>query len=322
MKAVVQTRYGSPDVLQLQNVAQPAPKPGELLIRVRAASLTPSDSSFRQGNPFLIRLMYGLRKPRLPIGGVEFAGDVVEVGDGVTTFRPGDAVFGMSPDHFGAHGEYLCLGADKLVVPKPASLSYADAVSLVDGPCTALKFLRDVARVQPGQRVLVYGASGAVGGAAVQLAKFYGAHVTGVCSGRNLSLVKSLGADEVMDYTRQDFAASGQQWDVIFDAVGKRSYGQCKRALTPHGVYMTTVPNLGIVAAILTTSPGNGRKARFTTAGLKQTPENLTFVAELHEAGHLRPFIDRQFPLEAVPEAHRYVDTGRKTGTVIIQVAG
>lgn len=322
MKAIVQTRYGSPDVLQLQEVAQPTPKAGELLIRVQAASLTPSDSAFRKGNPFLIRLMYGLRRPRQPIGGVEFAGDVVEVGEGVTTFRPGDAVFGMSPNHFGAHGEYLCLPADKPVAHKPATLSYAEAVSVADGPCTSLKFLRDVAHVQPGQRVLVNGASGAVGAAAVQLAKYYGAHVTGVCSGRNADMVTSLGADVVIDYTREDFARSGQTWDVIFDAVGKSSYGRCKRALTPHGVYMTTVPDLGTVTAILRTARSNGRKAKFTTAGLKQTQANLTFLADLFEAGHLRPVVDRSFPLAATADAHRYVETGRKRGTVVIQVAG
>lgn len=322
MKAVVQTRYGSPDVLQVQEVARPTPKEGELLIRVRAASLTPSDNSFRQGNPFLIRLMYGLRKPRLPIGGVEFAGDVAEVGSGVSGFAAGDAVFGMSTDHFGAHGEYLCLAATRPLIRKPDSLSYADAVSLVDGPCTALSFLRDVAKVQPGQTVLVYGASGAVGTAAVQLAKYYGATVTGVCSARNAALVKSLGADQVIDYTREDFTKTGQTWDVIFDAVGKRSFHQCRRALTPRGVYMTTVPGLGIVLAILGTALGNGRKAKFTTAGLKQTRENLSFLAGLYEAGQLKPVVDRQFPLEALPAAHRYVETGRKTGTVIIQVAG
>ena len=322
MKAVVQTRYGSPEVLHVQEVARPTPKDGELLIHVRAASLTPSDNAFRQGNPFIIRLMYGLRRPRLAIGGVEFAGDVVEVGSGVTDFQPGDAVMGMSTDRFGAHGEYLCLPASKLMIRKPETMSYADAVSLVDGPCTALSFLRDVAKVQPGQTVLVYGASGAVGTAAVQLAKYYGATVTGVCSTRNVALVKSLGADSVIDYSREDFTKTGQTWDVVFDAVGKRSYHQCRRALTPHGVYMTTVPGIGIVLAILGTALGSGRKAKFTTAGLKQTRENLSFLAELFEAGQLRPVIDRQYPLEAVPEAHRYVETGHKTGTVIIQVAG
>ena len=320
MKAVVQTRYGSPDVLRVQDVPQPTPKADEVLIRVRAASLTPSDSAFRKGDPFLIRIMYGLRKPRLPIGGVEFAGDVVGVGEGVTSFQRGDAVFGMSPDHFGAHGEYLCLSEAKPVIRKPDGMAYADAVSIADGPCTALSYLRDVARVQPGQRVLVNGASGSVGAAAVQLAKHYGAHVTGVCSTRNLELVRSLGADAVIDYTHEDFTRSGQQWDVIFDAVGKSSYGRCRRALTPKGMYMTTVPTLGTLVAIVRTAFG-GRKAKFTTAGLKQTKDNLMFLAGLYETGQLRAVIDREYPLDKVPDAHRYVETERKRGSVVIQVA-
>ena len=320
MKAVVQTRYGSPDVLRVQDVPQPAPKAGEVLICVRAASLTPSDSAFRKGDPFLIRLMYGVRKPRLLIGGVEFAGDVSGIGEGVTLFQPGNAVFGMSPDRFGAHGEYLCLPEAKPIIRKPDGMSYADAVSIADGPCTALTYLRDVAHLQPGQRVLVNGASGSVGAAAVQLAKHYGAHVTGVCSTRNLELVRSLGADAVIDYTHENFTRCGKQWDVIFDAVGKSSFGRCRRALTPKGVYMTTVPTLGTLVAIVRTAFG-GRKAKFTTAGLKQTKDNLSVLAGLYETGQLRAVIDCEYPLDDVPDAHRYVEAGHKRGSVVIQVA-
>lgn len=321
MRAFVQSGYGSTDVLQLQEVARPTPGAGEVLIRVRTATVTPSDSAFRQGNPFLIRLMYGLRRPRFSIGGVEFAGDVVEIGPGVTRFQPGDAVFGMSPDHFGAHSEYLCLPETRPLAPMPAGMSYEDAISIADGPTTALIFLRDAAKVQPGQRVLVNGASGAVGAAGVQLAKYYGAEVTAVCSARNAELARRLGADHVIDYTRQDFTQIGQTWDVIFDAVGKRSYRQCRHALTPRGVYLNTVPSLGILLAMLGTAIGGGRRAKFVTAGLRQSPDTMVCVAGLYEAGHLRPVIDRSYPLDAVPEAHRYVDTNHKTGSVVILVA-
>jgi NADPH:quinone reductase-like Zn-dependent oxidoreductase len=320
MKAMVQTAYGTPEVLQLQDVPQPAPGDGEVLIRVRAASLGPADSAFRKGEPFLVRLMYGLRKPRKPIGGTEFSGDVVEVAPGVHEFKPGDAVVGMSADNFGAHAEYLALPAHKTLIRKPAAVSYETATAMMDGPPTSLTFLRDVAHLKPGQRVLINGASGAVGSAAVQLAKHFEAEVTGVCSGRNVELVRELGADHVIDYTETDFTQTGQQWDVIFDAVATRSFAECKDALTENGVYMTTGIGLGIVWDILRTLPGR-KKAKFTTAGLKQNKENAAFLAGLVEFGELKPLIDRTYPLEAIPEAFEYVDSGRKKGSVIIQVA-
>jgi len=322
MKAIVSTRYGSPDVLQLQQVAQPTPKDNEVLIRVRAASVTPSDCAMRKGDPFIVKLIYGLNKPRLTIGGVEFAGDIAAVGKDVTTFKAGDAVMGMSPDHFGAYAEYLCLPEAKAMIAKPVGISYEDAAAIVDGATTALTFLRDVAKVQRGQTVLINGASGAVGAAAVQLARHFGAVVTGVCSTRNLEMVKKLGADHVIDYTQDDFTQGGQTYDVIFDAVGKRSFRECKRALTKNGVYMTTVPTLAIVFAVLRTMVAGGRKAKFATAGLMQNKANLSFLAGLSEADALKAVIDRCYPLEATAEAHRYVDTGRKRGNVVIQVAG
>lgn len=318
MKAAVCTQYGSPDVLNMQEVAKPTPAANEVLVRIRAAVVTPSDCAFRKGDPFIIKLMYGLTKPRYAVQGVEFAGEVESVGSAVTQFAPGDAVFGMSPDKFGAHAEYICLPEDKLLVHKPTSTTYEDTVATCDGAPTALIFLRDVARVQPGQRVLVIGASGAVGSAGVQLAHYYGAHVTAVCSGRNADLVRSIGADEVIDYTREDFTRTGQQYDVIFDAVGKRSFSQCKAALTPNGIYLTTVPSLGIIFDILRTLRLSRKKARFVTAGLMQKRENLNFLGELLAAGKLKPVIDRCYPLDQIAEAHRYVDTGRKRGNVVL----
>ncbi|HRE46359.1 MAG TPA: NAD(P)-dependent alcohol dehydrogenase, partial [Aggregatilineales bacterium] len=318
--AMITTAYGSPDVLQKQEVAKPTPKDNEVLIAVRAASVTPSDSAFRKGEPFIVRLLYGLRKPRLSIGGVEFAGDVTAVGSAVTSFKVGDAVFGMSPDHFGAHAEYMTLAENKPMIGKPAHLAYEDAVAITDGATTALTFLRNVAQIKPGQKVLINGASGAVGAAAVQLTKQFGAEVTGVCSTANVALVKSLGADHVIDYTREDFTHQRGRYDVIYDAVGKNSFKRCKRALTKKGIYMTTVPTLGVMFQMLWTGLFGGKKVKFTPAGLKQNKENLIFLAGLVEAGSLRPVIDRCYPLEALAEAQRYVETGKKKGNVIVTV--
>lgn len=323
MKAIVCTRYGSPDVLQLQDVPKPTPKDNELLVKVHAAVVGPSDCAFRKGDPFIVRLIYGLQKPRLAIQGVEFAGEVEAVGAAVTRFKPGDSIFGMSTDTFGAHAEYLAIPADKPLAFKPANFSYEEAVGLCDGAPTALTFLRDVAKLQRGQTILINGASGAVGSAAVQLAKYFGAHVTGVCSSANVNLVKSLGADAVIDYMQVDFtqvgfSGSGQTYDVIFDAVGKSSFLRCRHALTPNGVYLTTVPVLSMVRDVLWTSMRGGKKAKFATAGLMQTPANLNFLKEVAEAGQIKAVIDRRYPLAQVADAHRYVDTGRKKGNVVI----
>lgn len=320
MKAFVSTRYGSPDVLQMKELTKPIPKDNEVLVRVRIAAVTPSDCAFRKGDPFIVRLIYGLNKPRLSVGGVEFSGDVEAVGKDVTEFKAGDAVFGMSPDHFGTYAEYMCLPADKTIIHKPAGMPYESATAITDGATTALTFLRDVAKVQPGQKVLINGASGAVGAAAVQLACYFGAEVTGVCSTRNIDMVKALGAQHMIDYTQQDFTHNGQTYDVIFDAVGKSSFGRGKNALTPKGQYLTTVPDLAMLAGLLRTAFGGGKKARFATAGLMQNKDNLRFLASVYEAGQLHAVIDRCYPLEALAEAHRYVDTGRKKGSVIIQV--
>jgi len=321
MQAAICTKYGPPDVLQLKEVAKPSPKQNEVLIKVHAASLTPSDIAFRKGEPLIVKLIYGLTKPRLSTQGVEFAGEVEAVGSAVKLFQPGDQVFGMSPDHFGAHAEYLCLPETKTVVIKPPQMNYEEAAALCDGGLTALTFLRDVAKLQPGQTVLINGASGAVGAAAVQLAKHFGATVTGVCSTTNIRLVQSLGADKVIDYTQADFTQSGQTYDIIFDAVGKRSFSQCKGALTPTGVYLTTVPTLAIVRDMLSTAMRSGQKAKFATAGLMQNKTNLNFLKTLFEAGKIKAVIDRRYGLAQIAEAHRYVEAGHKKGNVVIAVA-
>ncbi len=320
MKAAIITQYGSPDVVQVTQVAKPTPKDNEVQVSVQMACVTPSDCAFRKGDPFIIKLLYGLKKPKSPVGGVEFAGIISAVGKDVTLFKVGDAVMGMSPDTFGAHGEYLCLPESKTIVPKSASISNEDAVGIVDGALTALIFIRDVAKLKKGQKILINGASGAVGAYGVQIAKYYGAEVTGVCSGRNVELVKSLGADHVIDYTQTDFTNNGQTCDVIFDAIGKSSFSACKKALLPKGVYMTTVPTLTIIKDILWTMLWGSKKAKFTTAGLKQNKDNLNFVQSLAEAGHLKAVLDRCYPLDDIVEAYRYVDTERKRGNVLISV--
>ena len=320
MKAVVCTRYGSPDVLELQETEKPVPKSNEVRIRVRATSVGPSDCAFRKSDPVLIRFMYGFRKPKYPILGTELAGEVESVGADVSGFKTGDQVFGLSAKTFGAYAEYKCLPEAAPLAVKPAAFTYEEAVAVCDGGLTALTFLRDKAKVGRGQKVLVNGASGAVGIYAVQLAKHYGAEVTGVCSAGNAELVRAMGADRVVDYGKEDFAASGQTYDVIFDAVGKRSYGQCKRALTAKGIYLTTVPSLSILYHMLSTAAFGGRKGMFAAAGLMQNKDNLAYIRQLCEAGALRPVIDRRYPLEQIAEAHRYVDTGRKKGNVVIAI--
>ncbi len=318
MNAIVTTAYGSPDVLSFRQVALPVPKEDELLIRVHAVSVGPSDCAFRKGEPFLVRFLYGLRKPRLAIGGVEIAGVVEVVGSRVSRFKTGDRVMGMSTRTFGGHAEYVCLREGDPLIRMPSGLRYEQAVAICDGPPTALTFLRDTAKVKPGQRVLVNGASGAVGAAAVQIGCHLGAEVTGVCSGANAALVESLGAARVIDYTREDFTRSGEQWDVIFDAVGKQSFAQCKSALSPTGIYLTTVPSLGLVGALLGNLFSRGRQVKFVTAGLMQNQASLTTLVNMVGAGALTPLVDRCYPLEQAAVAHRYVETGRKHGTVAL----
>jgi NADPH:quinone reductase-like Zn-dependent oxidoreductase len=264
-------------------------------------------------------LFTGLRRPR-NIPGVEFAGEVEAIGAAVTLFQPGEQVFGIAGTGLGAHAEYLCLHEEGVVASKPTTASYEEAVAICDGALTALVFLRDEVHIQPRQTVLINGASGAVGAAAVQLARHFGASVTGVCSTANVALVKSLGADTVIDYTKEDFTKNGQTYDIIFDAVGKSSFSRGKGSLTPRGVYLATVPTLALLLQTVWTAKIGSKKALFTTAGLKQRKANLVFLRELVEAGKLHAVIDRRYPLEHMAEAHRYVENGHKKGNVVITV--
>jgi len=284
MKVIICTKYGSPDVLQLKEVEKPTPKDNEVLIRIFAAIVSPSDCVFRKGEPFIARFFSGLIRPKNSIPGEMLAGEIEAVGKDVKLFKKGDQVFGSTGMSLGAYAEYICLPEEGVLTIKPANLTYEDAATVCDGALTALPFLRDKGNIQSGQKVLINGASGSVGTAAVQLAKYYGAEVTGVCSTTNLELVKSLGADKVIDYTKEDFTQSGETYDVIFDAVGKSLFTRCKSSLTQRGVYLTTVPTLVIMLQMLWTSKIGSKRAIIAFTGLRPAREktkDLIFLKEL-----------------------------------------
>jgi NADPH:quinone reductase-like Zn-dependent oxidoreductase len=321
MKAIVYHNYGSPDVLKLEDVEKPTPQDNEVLIKIHATTVETTDAIFRRGNELSARLFTGLFKPKFTRPGGEFAGEIEAVGQDVTRFKADDRVFGTTAPDFGAHAEYICLPEDGAMAIKPDNLTYEEAVAIHPGALTALPNLRDAAHIQSGQNVLINGASGSIGVSAVQLAKHFGAEVTAVCSTANGDLVKSLGADVVIDYKKEDFTKTGQTYDIIFDTVGKSSFSRCKGALKPGGIYLTTVITLAILAQMLWTSKFGSKKAVIVFAGLRsvgEKNEDLAFFFELIEAGALKPVIDRCYPLEQIAEAHRYVDTGHKKGNVVI----
>lgn len=323
MKAITYHHYGSPEVVHIEELERPTPGEGQILVRVRAAAVTPADGAARQGQPFLIRLMGGIRRPRQPVLGSEIAGVVEAIGSGVTRFRVGDRVMAATGDTYGGHAEYVVLSQDAAVDTMPDDASFEQGVALVEGPMTAMPFLRDKGGIKPGMHVLINGASGSVGMAAVQLAKHLGAEVSGVSSSRNLELVRSLGADHVIDYNAQDFTQARDTYDIIFDVVSKSSFGQSKAALRDRGVYLDTYPSVNTVLHMLTSRRGN-RKAVFAATGLRKPAEkrqDLAIFKRLFEAGVLTPVIDRSYRMEEAVEAYRYVDSGRKTGNVVLAMA-
>jgi NADPH:quinone reductase-like Zn-dependent oxidoreductase len=323
MKAAVYRRYGPVDVVSVADVPKPAPQGDQILVRVHAATVGVVDSLARQGSPRYARVAFGLRRPKHAVLGSDFAGEVEAAGPAVTRFAAGDRVFGTVGPHFGAHAEYVCLSEQAAVAPMPANLSYPEAASLVDG--TALCFLRDKANLRAGQSIAINGASGAVGSTAVQLAKHFGATVTGVCSGANTDLARKLGADATVDYTEADFARAGQAYDVIFDVAGKSSFAHCRAALTSAGVYLTTAPSPAILLQMPWTSKFGRKKAVVAFTGLRPPSEkrkDLGYIAELAEAAGLAPVIDACYPLERIADAYRHVDAGHKRGNVIVTMAG
>lgn len=324
MKAVVCRRYGSADMLALRELARPEPADNELLIRVQASAVTTADTMMRRGRPLFGRLFTGLRRPKHPVLGTGFAGDVVGVGKQVKNFSPGDTVFGETGLSFGANAEYVCVAEDGLLLKKPAWLSYAQAAPVCDGALTSMSFLQQLARLQAGQRVLVNAASGSLGTAAVQLARHFGAEVTAVCSAANLEMVSALGAHHVIDYRQQDFTRTDKPYDIIYDTIGRRSYTECRPALTAEGLYMSPVLSMGLMLQMLRTSRSAGQRAAFSATGLKPVSELLALLnalTALMEQGVLTTVIDRCYSLEQAVEAHRYVDLGHKKGSVVLTTA-
>ena len=321
MRAVVYERYGPPEVLHLEEVERPIPKDDEILIRVRASTVNRTDTGLRSAEYFISRFFTGLVRPRRKIPGMEFAGEVEAVGPAVTEFGVGDDVFGVSSKTAGAHAEFLSLPQSAPVAHKPASMSFEEAAAVPDGVILALSYLKRMG-LPKRRKMVVYGASGSIGTAAVQLAKHFDADVTAVCDTKHVDLVRSLGPDRVIDYTREDFTANGETYDVVFDAVGKLSFKQVKRSLKRGGIYASTdlgPHNQNPFLAISTSLIGD-KKVLFPIP--KYTKKDVLFLKELIEAGEYRAIIDRRYPLEDVIEAHRYVETGQKTGNVVLTVSG
>jgi NADPH:quinone reductase-like Zn-dependent oxidoreductase len=328
MKAVVYCDYGPPSVLRLEQVEKPAPKDDQLLVRVQAVSVNPLDWHVMRGSPYLMRMMAGLRKPKEIRLGVDFAGTVEAVGSKVTRFAPGDAVFGGLD---GAFAEYLVIRETGAVAAKPANVTFEQAAGVPIAGLTALQSLRDRARAHPGQRILINGASGGVGTFAVQIAKAYGAHVTGVCSTRNVELVRSLGADEVVDYKKDDFTTLGRTFDVILDNVGNRSLAEIRRALTPEGKYVLIggggVDDQGLLGPLwkvigtgLRSKLGGKQDLRFFLASMNG--KDLAVLGELMGSGKVTPVVDRQYPLGQIGEAVAYLEEGHARGKVVVTVGG
>jgi len=322
MKAAVYTRYGPPEVVEVKDVERPVPGDDEVLVRVRAATVAAADWRLRKADPFLVRFVNGLWRPRkVNVLGLELAGEVESVGRTVTRFAVGDQVFGSTGFRFGAHAEYVCVPEGRSLETKPANMPLEESAAVLFGGVSALHFLRKAA-IRPGEKVLVYGASGSVGVFAVQLAKHFGAHVTAVCSTRNLDVVRSLGADEVVDYTREDFSEAGRVYDVVFDAVGKSGYRRSLRSLKRGGRYVRVAGSSGLLSML-------GDMLRGVWVSLKGTakvmggmaraaPGDAAFLKGLIEAGELRTVIDRRYSLDEIVEAHRHAESGHKRGHVLI----
>jgi NADPH:quinone reductase-like Zn-dependent oxidoreductase len=318
MRAVVYDRYGPPGVLRLEEVERPVPEEDEVLVKIHATTVNRTDCGLRSAEFFISRFFTGLRRPKRNILGMELAGEVEAVGGAVSEFEVGDHVFGVNG--FGAHAEFVCMRESAPLARKPPSMTFDEAAAVCDGASLALACLRK-ADLRKGQSILVYGASGSVGTAGVQLARYFDAHVTAVCNTKNVELVASLGADQVVDYLQEDFTKNGKTYHVIFDAVGKHSFRRCRRSLKPGGTYVSTDPGYlwhVPLLALLTRRIGDKRVRLGIT---KYAKEDVLFLKELIETGNYRAVIDRHYPLEDVVEATRYVETGQKTGNVVLTVS-
>lgn len=319
MKAIIYTKYGPPEVAQLMEVDKPIPKDNEVLLKVYASTVNRTDSGFRSANYFISRFWSGLLKPKYPILGCEFLGIIEEIGKSVTSFKKGDKVFGYNDSTFGGHAEYLTISENDSITKLPNNFSYEEAAPITEGAHYALCNIR-ASKIKSGQHVLVYGATGAIGSAAVQLLKYFGSTVTAVCNTHNVGLVKSLGADHVIDYQTQDFTQTEQKYNFIFDAVGKSSFKQCKPLLSEKGIYISTElgKNAENIFYALVTPFFKGKKVLFPIPAIKK--EDLELLKKMIEEGKYRPVIDRTYPLEDIVAAYKYVETGQKTGNVVIKI--
>lgn len=323
MHAIVATGYGSPEVFRYKEVNIPIPGENEILVKIKVSSVTRADTMMRTGKPYFGRLFTGLRKPKHPIPGTGFSGEVIRTGEKVSGYQPGDSVFGETTLGFSTNAEYITVPETGVVLHKPESLSFEEAATFCDGMLTSYYFLKELATVTPGKKVLINGASGSLGAAAVQLAKRMGAEVTGVCSSKNTGLVKSLGVDHVIDYLEQDFTTANEKYDVIYDTVGKSSFRRSRNVLSNPGIYLSPVLKFGLLLRMLLTSGSGKKKAIFAASGMKKDHELkalLSELVEIHKESKLNTVIDRQFPLEKVAQAHTYIDKGHKKGNVIIIV--
>lgn len=321
MHAITYQKYGFTDVLALSQMAQPVPLDNEILVKVFASTVTPVDLAFLKGDPYAARLFTGLFAPKNKILGTELSGEVVAIGKDVTKYNVGDAIFAALAEGTGAHAEYICLPEAGAQAHMADDWSYELAASICTGTLTALPFLRDAGKIKPGDKVLVIGASGAIGTIAVQLAKKFGANITGVCSGHNVELVKSLGADEVIDYTQQDFTKNGIQYDIIFDTIGKSNFHKCRNSLAKSGRYLTTTIDFSNVPFMLFGNIWGGKQAIFAATGLRKPADqiaDLAYIKNLILAGELKIIIDRAYPSDQVEAAYKYIEKGHKVGNVVI----
>lgn len=324
MKAIITRGYGSAEIFKMDNVAKPRAKRNELLIHIHASAVTKADTMMRTGKPYIGRLMLGLTKPKNPIWGTGFAGVVEAVGSEVSNFKAGDKVFGENIDTMGTYAEYVTVPEDGVVARLPENLSYEEAAGMCDGGITSLNFLTNLGNIKAGDKVLINGASGALGTAAIQIAKHFGVEVTGVCSTKNLSLVRELGADHLIDYTKADFTKNEKRYDLIYDTVGVRSFADCRNSLTKNGVYASPVIGMSLLSDMIATSVLGTKKAKFSATGAlpkKEIKRLLAILINIIEAGHLKGIVDRTYPLDKVVDAHEYIEKGHKTGNVVLKPA-
>jgi NADPH:quinone reductase-like Zn-dependent oxidoreductase len=319
MRAIINTEYGPPEVVKLMEVDKPLPKDNEVLIKVYATTVNRTDCGFRSAEYFISRFFSGLFRPKNKTLGNEFAGKIEAIGKNVTLFKTGDKVFGYNDTKFGAHAEYMTMSEDEAITTMPSNLTYEEAAPITEGGHYALCDLR-AAKITTGQKILIIGATGAIGSAAVQLAKYFGTEVTAVCDTKNLELVKSLGANEIIDYTKQDFTKSSQRFDFVFDAIGKSSFGKCKPLLSKNGIYISTEfgKNSENILLALITPLFNGKRVQFPMPTINK--KDIIFLKELVETNKYKPVIDRRYALEQIVEAYKFVETGQKIGNVVITV--